>query len=249
VITIENQIITVEETTSTNDLAKHYAKQGASEGLVITAKRQTQGRGRRGRIWHSQTGGLYFSILLRPKLPPTETAKITLLAGIAVVETLREHYGLAAELKWPNDVLINGKKIAGILTEGSISSSGNYIIVGIGINTNQPAPTLPEPIQPTAGSLVEFINDPLDNQVLLQQFLARFNSHYYPFVQGTHLKLLDLVRKYTSLLGQEVLVVTDQATYRAQALDIADNGALIVEKPDGTKHKLLAADVTVRRQS
>ncbi len=254
-IAIENsplqyRIITVDETASTNDLAKEYARQGASEGLVITAKRQTQGRGRRGREWYSQTGGLYFSILLRPNLPFTEMAKTTLLAGVAAVETLRQHYRAAAELKWPNDVIIAGRKIAGILTEGSINPGGsNYIIVGIGVNTNPPAEPLPESIRVRAGFLSDFTNLTIENQVLLRQFLNHFNQHYVRFAQGKHHEFLKLVRCYTRMLGQEIIITEEKATFHAKAVDIDETGALIVKKSDGTIRTLLAADVSIRSQS
>ncbi|HKM17538.1 MAG: biotin--[acetyl-CoA-carboxylase] ligase [Firmicutes bacterium] len=240
------RIVTVGETTSTNDLAKQYAKH-SPEGLVIRAARQTQGRGRRGRVWHSEPGGLYFSILLKPKLPPAELAKITLVAGVTIVEVLRRRYDLPAELKWPNDVVITGKKVAGILCEG-VTHGSDYgsVIVGIGINTNQKITAMPEKLRATAGSLEYFIGSKLDNNVLLQHILRRFGNNYRRLLSGNSRELLSSAREYTTMLGKTVQVITETQVYTGKACDLSEHGALIIENADGSRHELWSADISIR---
>jgi len=238
--------ISVEETTSTNDLARQFARQGP-EGLVITAKRQTRGRGRRGRSWYSEPGGLYFSILLKPTLPPGEAAKITLAAGVAIVEVLQKLYSLPAELKWPNDVLVSGKKIAGILCERlAHSANASSVIVGIGINTNQTISGLPKQLQATAGSIRSLAGTEVDHDFLLKQILARFDHYYHRLLSGNASQVLDLAKHYTTLFGRTVKVVTETEVFTAKACGISEQGALVIEKTDGSRHELWAADVSIQ---
>ncbi|HHX01181.1 MAG TPA: biotin--[acetyl-CoA-carboxylase] ligase [Firmicutes bacterium] len=238
--------ISVEETTSTNDLARQFARQGP-EGLVITAKRQTRGRGRRGRSWYSEPGGLYFSILLKPTLPPGEAAKITLAAGVAIVEVLQKLYSLPAELKWPNDVLVSGKKIAGILCERlAHSANASSVIVGIGINTNQTISGLPKQLQATAGSIRSLAGTEVDHDFLLKQILTRFDHYYHRLLSGNASQVLDLAKHYTTLFGRTVKVVTETEVFTAKACGISEQGALVIEKTDGSRHELWAADVSIQ---
>lgn len=242
---IGTEIIVVDSAESTNDLLKQLAKNNINEGLVVTAKYQTQGKGRRGRTWCSNPGGLYFSVLLRPKLPLTEVAKITLLAGITVVEILRSMYGLPAVLKWPNDVLVNGKKICGILVELSADSeSVHHVIVGVGINCNQSSDSWPPALCHIATSLATETNNTIDRKQLLEQILAHLEHYYLRFREDKNF-LLKLARQYTSLLGKTVQVITNNETYIATAIDISENGALIVQKQDGCRFSLWAADVSI----
>lgn len=240
-------IISLDEVTSTNDLAREYAKNNCQAGFVITAKRQTKGRGRRGRSWHSESGGLYFSILLKPDLPPAQVSLLTLTAGAAVVEVLREYYQLPAELKWPNDVLVTGKKVAGILCEGLFHNTDSFaVIVGIGVNTNQPLAGLPEEIQAAAASLSTLTGVPVDNDLLLRQILARFHNCYQTVLSGCGCLILDRVKQYTSMLGKIVNVTTETTVFTAKACDINEHGALIVERQDGSREAIWAADVSIR---
>jgi BirA family biotin operon repressor/biotin-[acetyl-CoA-carboxylase] ligase len=243
---VKYTIISFDEVTSTNDVAREHAKGGCPEGLVITAARQTKGRGRRGRSWHSESGGLYFSILLKPNLPSARVSLITLAAGAAVVEVLREQYQLPAELKWPNDVVVFDRKTAGVLCEGFHHPGGSSIIVGIGVNTNQPIASLPEPLQAAAGSVRALTGLEVDNDFLLKQILARFKHHYHSLHADGGRSVLESARQYTAMLGKEVTVITETEIYTAIACGLSDQGALVVEKSDGSQEELWAADVSIQ---
>lgn len=244
---IGKKIIWLPETTSTNDIAKIHAQQGAPEGLVIAAERQTNGRGRHQKAWVSQPGGLYFSIILRPAIPVERLATITLLVGISVADVLYKAYQLPVRLKWPNDILLYGKKLAGILTEASSAGMNvNYVIVGIGVNTNQDRHAWPEEIRSIAITLQEAIIQKVNNQQLLQQILSQLN-HYYHLLLNDQLQIVNTFKRYDVTLGRDVIVTTQCEQFTAKALDISSDGALIVQKPDGTQQKLWAGDISLGR--
>lgn len=241
------QIIVVSSIDSTNELAKSKAKAGAEAGLVVIANEQSQGKGRRGRIWHSQPGGLYFSILLRPRLPLNEAAKITLLTGVTIVEALRKFYRLPAVLKWPNDILVEGKKVCGILTELSANiETINYLVIGVGINCNQDPHSWPDDISETATSLQAVIGSSVNRKQLLERTLTHLEYRYQEFIRGNMQEVIELARLYSPLLGRTVQVITSQDTFTAKAVDISDTGALIVETQTGKQVTLWAADVSIR---
>src|SRR5215510_10891679 len=145
-------VVRFDRVSSTNDVAKDFASSGAREGLCVIAKEQTAGRGRHGRNWSSPAGeGLYMSVILRPAILPSEAGTITLASAIAVAETLRLDYETDAEIKWPNDVMVRGRKISGILIESAIQDDKlDYIVLGIGVNTGQRG--FPEEVTSTATS-------------------------------------------------------------------------------------------------
>lgn len=244
--TLGQKILVYEQVESTNDIAKDQAKQDAAEGLVVIAKEQTIGRGRRGRTWFSHTGGLYFSILLRPKLALSDVSQITLLAGITIVEVLREHYGLPAMLKWPNDVLIDGKKVCGILTELSADpESVQYVVVGIGINSNQSTQDWPEEITNLATSIRINTGKNVSHTQLLYQILTAFEANYNCFIVQQY-PVIMTAKKYSPLLGQQVQIITQDETYLATAVDLDPSGALIIADQNGKKSTIWAADVSLR---
>jgi BirA family biotin operon repressor/biotin-[acetyl-CoA-carboxylase] ligase len=152
---IGNEIVVVEETASTNDLAWEAAERGAVEGFVAFAERQTKGRGQYGRHWESAPYlGLWFSVLLRPSVTLRESPKLTCLLAEAVAATIAAETGTGPAIKWPNDIYIAGRKVAGVLVEGRTTSDGSYVAVaGIGINVNQTMEDFPEELRVTAGSL------------------------------------------------------------------------------------------------
>ena len=149
------QLKVVDETTSTNDLVWEAEKEGAPEGYVVFAERQTSGRGQHGREWESTPyQGLWFSVLLRPKMTMAESPQLTSILAKVIVSTIREQAGVFPQVKPPNDIYLSGRKIAGILVEGRTGSDGNYVAVaGIGVNVNQTIEDFPSELRPTAGSL------------------------------------------------------------------------------------------------
>ena len=174
---VGNEIDVVEETESTNDLAWRAFEGGAREGFVVFAERQTKGRGQYGRRWESAPYlGLWFSILLRPALSVRESPKLTMMLAEAVAATIAEETELAPTIKWPNDIYVSGRKVAGVLVEGRTASDGSYVAVaGIGINVNQAADDFPEELRATAGSLAMATGKRFSREKLAIALLRKIN--------------------------------------------------------------------------
>lgn len=236
------------EVDSTNEWAKELARLGAEEGTVVVAETQTSGRGRLGREWFSPRGGLWFSIILRPQLRVAEALRLVFVAGLAVAKTLHETYGLYVETKWPNDVLVNGKKICGILMEtNTIGAVISFVVVGIGINANIVVKKdFPTQMRKSATSLENELGHKAVLEELLRKVLEVFETEYDSFMSGEYLSLLDKWKSYAKFLGGRVDVTGENESYIGLALDVDHDGALIVKREDGTIERVLAGDITVR---
>ncbi len=177
---IGNRILVVEQTSSTNDLVWQMAQEGSSEGLVIFAESQTGARGQRGNRWESAAHlGLWFSILLRPKIGPADSARLTDWAAEALVLTIEEEIGLQAQIKLPNDIYLDSRKLAGVLVEMRVGKDGGYAaIVGIGVNVNQTACDFSEQLRQRAGSLAMAAGRQIDRQVLALALLRKLDQTY-----------------------------------------------------------------------
>ncbi|MEM3627822.1 MAG: biotin--[acetyl-CoA-carboxylase] ligase [Candidatus Bathyarchaeia archaeon] len=193
-------IILLRRVDSTNNFAKKLARYGAVEGTVVVAEEQTAGRGRHGRKWFSPKGGLYFSVILRPKMKVNKTVGVIVAAGLAVIKVLSENYGLRVEAKWPNDVLLDGKKVCGILTEvNSTGENVNYVVVGIGINVNSAtAKEFPEELKPIATSLREKLKRKVELEPLLKQCLEKLEEVYEAYIKLGFQPTLEEWMKYSS---------------------------------------------------
>jgi BirA family biotin operon repressor/biotin-[acetyl-CoA-carboxylase] ligase len=232
---------------STNTVAKEQAKKGAKEGIVIVAETQAQGRGRLNRPWISPKGGVWLSVILRPQIATEEVPKITLITSVAVAKTLHCLYGLKTEIKWPNDVLIDGKKVCGILTESSTNGKNvNIIVAGIGINANFILKALPDDLRMTATTLKEVLGKNVDIEKLICALLKEFEEHYELFREKKFKALLEEWRKTAGFLGKRIEVTSFGENWIGRAFDIDESGALIVELKDGEKKRVLSGDVTVR---
>jgi BirA family transcriptional regulator, biotin operon repressor / biotin---[acetyl-CoA-carboxylase] ligase len=177
---IGNKILLVEETSSTNDLVWQMAQEGSPEGLVIFAESQTGGRGQRGNRWESAAHlGLWFSILLRPKIGPADSARLTDWAAESVARTIEEEIGLKAQMKLPNDIYLGSRKVAGVLVEMRVEKNGGYAaIVGIGVNVNQTDGDFSEQLRPRAGSLAKAAGRQLDRQIFALALLRKLDQTY-----------------------------------------------------------------------
>jgi BirA family transcriptional regulator, biotin operon repressor / biotin---[acetyl-CoA-carboxylase] ligase len=177
---IGNEIVVVDETTSTNDLAWQMAQQGKATGFVVFAERQTAGRGQRGNQWESAPHlGLWFSILLRPQLKPANSSRLTTWAAATVAQTIKEETGIAAHIKMPNDIHIGQRKVGGVLVEMRVEKSGAYAaIVGIGINVNHAAADFPRTLSATAGSLAIAGGKQIDRQSFAVALLRNLDRSY-----------------------------------------------------------------------
>lgn len=236
------------EVDSTNNLAKELAMYGAHEGTVVIAETQTRGRGRLDREWVSPTGGLWFSIILRPKLRPAEAVKLTFVAGLAVAEVLSRTFGLKAEVKWPNDILVNGRKICGILTEMSTTGETvNFVVVGIGVNANfDVEKVFPEPLRKITTSIEKELGRKVQLEELLGAILERLENLYELFLREGFNPILKEWKKYAGFLGRQVEVISQLEKLRGLALDVNHEGALIVKLDDETTKTVFSADTSIR---
>ena len=232
---------------STNVIAKEKAREGASEGCVVIADSQTGGKGRLGKVWDSPGGtGIWMSVLIRPEIPPHEVSGITLVAGLAICQGIRAVTGLEAYIKWPNDIVINGKKVCGILTEMSAEMDRvNYVIVGIGINVN--TVDFPEELQKIGTSLKIESGKPYRRKDVVAQVLMFLEKYYGDYIEGKSLDgILDDYKELCITLKNDVQIVDRNHTYWAKPLDIDKTGSLLVEKEDGTQATITSGEVSVR---
>ncbi|MGE5422319.1 MAG: biotin--[acetyl-CoA-carboxylase] ligase [Ignavibacteriales bacterium] len=233
------------EIDSTNRKARELAIQGYPEGTVVVAETQTAGRGRRGRSWYSPAGrGLYLSIILRPRLPLREISKISLLTAAAVAETLVDELGLNPQIKWPNDVLVGHKKIAGILSEVSTDmDSVEYIVLGIGLNLNMDSPELDQGFRTHATSAMLECDQPALRNRILQALLNRLEKAYYLVLSGHFAEILTKVKKLSTVLGQEVRLDINSGWLEGQAIDIDEAGFLLIRDQAGVVHTVTSGEI------
>jgi len=235
---------------STNEWAKKLASQGAPEGWVVIAGTQTHGRGRLDHGWISPLGGLWFSLILRPNQRLAKAARLTFVAGIAVAETLHEQYGLRTQTMWPNDVLVNGRKICGILGEASMMGKEvNTVILGIGINANFIAErVLPESIRQKATSLQTELNRRIQLEELFIRLLEKLEATYAFYKRRGFISILKQWKRYAGFLGQNVEVTDRNEMITGLAYDVDEDGALILMLENGVFKHVFAGDVSLRTQ-
>ncbi|MBU8933806.1 MAG: biotin--[acetyl-CoA-carboxylase] ligase [candidate division Zixibacteria bacterium] len=243
---IGNRILAYRRVGSTNDLAAERANEGADNGTVIIAEEQTKGRGRLGRHWYSApSSGAYLSILLRPPFTPDRAPGVSLLTGLALIECLQSYCPGAVQIKWPNDVYINGKKVAGILTELSAESDNiHHLVVGMGININQTDSDFPTEISHLATSVSIACGREINRIELVRTFLQKFETEYESFCTDGLTGCIDRLRRYSYLNGRQVTLVSGNRTIEGKAVGIGPDGALLVEK-DGETMAITCGEVTV----
>jgi BirA family biotin operon repressor/biotin-[acetyl-CoA-carboxylase] ligase len=237
-----------EELGSTNDEAKRLADDDAGHGEVVVAERQTEGRGRRGRAWISPARrNVAFSVILRPEeLPPARAPELTLVAAVALCDALR-HSGVAAGIKWPNDVLVGGRKIAGILTEMSAEADlVHWVVIGVGVNVNARLEDFPEELRDQATSLLIERDHPSPRALFLAACLTSLETWYDRHAEGGFAPIRQAWRERSVTLGQQVSVTTDGAPTVGLAEDIDDTGALLLRTPAGLT-RITSGDVAMLR--
>jgi len=241
-------ILFLREVGSTNDLAKELAGYGAVEGMVVVAETQTAGRGRLGRGWVSPKGGLWFSVVLRPELKPAEAVRLVFVSGLAVAEVLRELYGVRVETKWPNDVLVKGRKVCGILTEmNTTGEKVNYVIVGVGVNANfDVKKDFSEDLKTVATSLKNELGKKVKLEELFRALLEKLENIYGLFLKEGFAPVLGKWKTYAGFLGCQVEVASGTEKWVGLALDVEDDGALIMRLEDGTVKRVFVGDATLR---
>lgn len=244
---VGREIICYDAVDSTNIVLKELARQGAENGTVVVADTQGSGRGRMERTFFSPPGkGIWVSILLRPDFLPQEAPKCTLMAAVAVAQAM-EKFGLRAAIKWPNDILHDGRKLVGILTEMSAEMDRvNYIVIGIGINVNIAEEDFPEELRPIATSLMQMKGEPLSRVAFLQELLRALDVLYADVQRAGFAPVLAAWKKYAVTLGQQVRVLGPGGeTFEGTAADIDTEGALLIDTEEGQR-RVLAGDVSIR---
>lgn len=232
------------EVSSTNDVLKKLAAEGAPEGTVVIAEKQVEGRGRSGKRWVSPRGGLWFSLLLRPKIRVHESFKLTFITSISIVNALEKVLRIKASIKWPNDILVNGKKVCGVLTEtASIDKSIEYAVIGVGVNANFNPSSLPLEIQEIATTLTAETGKEIDTEHLLRTLLHQMEKHYGSL--GIFNTILTEWRRLDCVLGEKVVVNNGVESFEGVAIDVDSQGALIVRLIDGSIKKVTSAGISL----
>lgn len=232
---------------STNTSAKRLAEEGAASGTLVVADCQQAGRGRRGRAWISSAGkNIFMSLILRPDILPASASMLTLVSALAIQEGIRKVTGFSASIKWPNDLIIHGKKICGILTEMSAELEGiHYVVVGIGINVN--IDTFPKEVCEIATSLFLETGKKVRRSHLIAAIMEAFEEYYKEFAsQGDLSGLLSVYNIHMANLGKEVRVLDPAGEYTGKALGINKKGELLVEMPEGEIKHVISGEVSIR---
>jgi BirA family biotin operon repressor/biotin-[acetyl-CoA-carboxylase] ligase len=238
-----------EETTSTNDVVEKLARDGVKEGVVVFAESQTKGRGRLGRKWMSPTHkGLWFSVLLRPELRPQETTQLTVASATALRRAIQTETGLKPEIKWPNDILIGGKKVAGILTELSAEVDRvKHIILGIGIDVNLDAGEFPADLKKIATSLKIEAGETVSRAELATAILRELDKDYSRVCGHFFADVADEWEENCTTIGKSVAVQIGERKIRGRAESLDDDGALLLRTEHGHLERITGGDVTLEK--
>jgi len=239
---LEQRIHYFPEIGSTMDVAKELATKGAGEGTIVLAEAQVHGRGRLSREWLSPKGGIYFTLILRPEINPAYAPRINLMVSVAVATTIRKLFGLKAELKWPNDVLIAGRKVCGILAEMDAEMDVvNFVNVGIGINANTSIPQF----EKTVTSLKDALGREISRKEFFSVLLVEIERQQPLLMKAD---LLEEWKKLSVTLNKDVRIVAPGEVIVGRAIDIDTSGALIIRERNGSFKKALAGDCIYLRE-
>lgn len=235
------------ETTSTSDIVEKLARDGVAEGVVVFAETQTAGRGRLGRPWTSPAGkGLWFSVLLRPALRPQETTRLTVAAAVAVARAVRAQTGRAPEVKWPNDLLLRGRKFGGILTELSGEQDRvRHVVLGIGLDVNLSAADLPGELRCLATSLRLELGRPVSRAELAVAVLRELDADYQRVLGGQFEAIADEWEALCTTIGRAIEVALGPRRIRGRAEALDTDGALLLRTEHGRLERITGGDVTV----
>ncbi|HHW57237.1 MAG TPA: biotin--[acetyl-CoA-carboxylase] ligase [Clostridia bacterium] len=230
---------------STNDLAKEIASTSPN-GTVIVAEEQTEGRGRLGRSWFSQKGcGIWMSVILKPDLQPQQAINLTQVSAIAVVKAIEEVCNRETKIKWPNDIILNNKKVCGILTEMSSEIDRiNYVVIGIGVNVN--CDIFPEELRDKATSLYLEIHSKVDRKKLIGSILNHLEFYYSKYLQKGFDFIRPLSIEKSITIGKEIKVIGLEGVIEGKAITIDSNGSLVVETKEGKRLSIMSGDVSIR---
>lgn len=235
---------------STNSRAYELANRGAEEGEVVIAESQTKGKGRLGRNWYSPPNlNLYLSVILRPPIPPHQAPLITLMAAVATAEAIGNYPGLRPMIKWPNDLLLNGRKVAGLLNEiKSETDRIDFVILGIGVNLNIVGRMFPKEIRAIATSLKEETGQPVSRKIFLASLLQELEKWYAVFIKRGGAVILQSWREWAQIKGRHVKMTSFGETIEGIAIDVDSDGALMIETGRGERKKVVAGDIEYKNR-
>ena len=237
----EERIVHLPETGSTMDVARELARKGCPGFTVVTADRQTSGRGRLQRVWYSAAGGLYFSLVVRPEIPAAMSPRVSFLASAVLARVLSTGYGIRAGLKWPNDILVEGRKLCGLLSEMEAESERvAFITLGIGLNVNNPLPA----VEPPATSMRLLLGRTVSRREVLSRFLDEFEAG---LAEGEWDAVIPTWRRFSVTLGCPVRIVTGREELHGLALDVDADGALLLQAADGSIRRIIYGDCFLSR--
>jgi len=232
----ETRILYYRQVPSTMDVAREQARKGCPDFTVVVADRQSRGRGRLQRPWLSEEGGLYFTMVLRPQIPVLFSSRINFLASLTLAKLLQNRFGINARVKWPNDILVDGQKLSGMLSELEAEAERvAFINIGMGINVNND----PGAVEPAAVSLKELLGRAVARKNLLESFLDEFEAR---MKAADFDRVIEDWKKVTVTLGRRVRIVTTRQVAEGRAVDVDENGALIMEGKDGRRQKIVYGD-------
>jgi BirA family biotin operon repressor/biotin-[acetyl-CoA-carboxylase] ligase len=244
---IGHQLYYYEEIGSTNDEAFRLGSAGAPEGTALIANSQSTGKGRMQRVWHSPAGSnIYTSIILRPEITPARAPQISILAGVAVADVLESYCPDRIKLKWPNDVLINGKKVCGILSQmKTIVSEVDFIVLGIGINVNISYNEFPKEICNIATSLAIETGREISRQELIISLYENLAKWYKQLLQDGFGRIKEKWLSISPMIGQTVQVMFQEEAVSGKAIGLDEDGSLILLAPGNKEFKVSAGDATI----
>jgi BirA family transcriptional regulator, biotin operon repressor / biotin---[acetyl-CoA-carboxylase] ligase len=230
---------------STQKIAHRLAYEDVPEGTVVIAEEQISGRGRMERRWYSpKYTGIWMSLIIRPQIPLPKAPQLTLLTAVSIVQAIEELTGLVPEIKWPNDILLNGKKITGILTELQAESDRIHsIIIGIGVNVNQTTDDFPLDLQKTATSLLIEKGKEISRASLIKGIFSQFEKMYLLYLDKGFLPIKLLWESYATSIGKQLIARTLTGTIEGKALGITEDGVLRIQDRDGMIHEVYSADI------
>lgn len=242
---IGREIVYYESTDSTNLRAHELGESGAADGTVVIADRQSAGKGRLGRSWVSPPGvNLYASVLLRPSILPYHAPQLSFLSAVAVARAVEEVGGLSPSVKWPNDVLLHGRKLAGLLNEMSAETENiHYVILGIGVNLNMSAEQFPADLRYPATSLALEKGAPVSRAAFARALLRHLDSLYALYLEKGFAPILKAWEAFFELIGRPVEVDFQNRVVKGRVEGLDEDGALLLRLPDGASEKVLAGDV------
>lgn len=246
---IGKDIYIFNEVMSTNTIAKFLSMNGVGNGAVVISEKQTKARGRSGKNWESPLGGVWLSIILNPNVNHSKIPLITLATGVAVENTLKRIGVTNAEIKWPNDILIHGKKVCGILTEAITSfNTIESVIIGVGIDANISIENFPEELRENMTTLNDEIGEKVDENLLIKLFLEEFEKISEQFINEEYETILKEWRKNSYTIGKIVEVHEPfSKPYDGYVLGISRDGSLVVEKIDGTLEKVISGECIIKK--